>query len=155
MQSKGEDRMQSNENGDLRALGALVGTWETEATHPVYPGLVVAGRAVVEWLEGGKFLIQRTWTEHPEFPDAIAIIGNTSDVEGLSMHYFDSRGVFRIYQVRADDRGFAFWRDSPGFDQRFSGTYRDDGKTMVGRSQLRRDGSTWHDDLEITYRRVG
>jgi cysteine synthase len=36
----------------LRRLGALVGEWTTESTHPALPGTVVHGRASFEWLEG-------------------------------------------------------------------------------------------------------
>jgi hypothetical protein len=46
-----------------------------------------------------------------------------------------------------------FWRDAPGFLQQFAGTLGDRGDTISGLS-LSRDGSTWDDDLEITYRRV-
>jgi hypothetical protein len=137
---------------DLEPLNALVGEWTTEATHPEYPSTVVHGHAAVEWLEGERFLIHRSRTDHPDFPDAIAIIG--APTEGLSMHYFDSRGVFRIYEVSMEDGVWRFWRDAPGFSQRFTGTFADDGDTIVGRSQLSRDDSTWDDDLAITYRRV-
>ena len=137
---------------DLEPLNALVGEWTTEATHPEYPSTVVHGHATVEWLEGERFLIHRSRNEHPDFPDAIAVIG--APTEGLSMHYFDSRGVFRVYEVSMDDGVWRFWRDAPGFSQRFTGTFADDGDTIVGRSQLSRDDSTWDDDLAITYRRV-
>jgi hypothetical protein len=136
----------------LELLNALVGEWATEATHPAYPSTVVHGHATVEWLEGERFLIHRSQNEHPDFPDAIAVIG--APTEGLSMHYFDSRGVFRVYEVSMDGGVWRFWRNAPGFSQRFTGTFADDGDTMVGRSQLSRDDSTWDDDLEITYRRV-
>jgi hypothetical protein len=136
----------------VSALEALAGAWETEATHPALPGVVVRGRAEFEWLEGEKFLIERTWNEHPDFPDAIAIIGDTG--EGLTMHYFDSRGVFRIYEVSAEEGTVRFARAAPGFDQRFEGTFADDGNTLRGLWRLSRDGSTWADDLAITYRRV-
>ena len=70
----------------------------------------------------------------------------------LAMHYFDSRGVFRVYQAHVDDGAWRLWRDAPGFSQRFTGVFSDDGDTIVGRWQLRRDVQ-WDDDLEITYRR--
>jgi hypothetical protein len=45
------------------------------------------------------------------------------------------------------------WRDAPGFSQRFSGTFEDDGDTIVGLWNLSRDGTTWDEDLQITFRR--
>ena len=136
---------------EVQKLQALVGEWTTEATHPALPGTVVHGRAVFEWLEGEQFLVQRSWADHPDFPDVIAIIGVT---EGLSMHYFDSRGVHRVYATSLDDGVWRFWRDASGFSQRFTGTFGDGGDTISGVAQLSRDGSTWEDDLEITFRRV-
>ena len=152
----------------LEPLDRLVGHWNTEATHPAFPGVVVRGTVVVEWLEGERFLIQRARTDHPEFPDAISIIGFTdqdrvhpspgadSAVRGerqLTMHYFDSRGVSRVYGVSADAEVWRIWREAPGFSQRFTGTFADGGDTIVGLWQLCRDDVHWNDDLRITYRR--
>jgi hypothetical protein len=152
----------------LEHLGRLVGTWTTDATHPAFPGLVVHGIAVVEWLEGEQFLIHRARTDHPDFPDSISIIGFTErDRVGdqpdqgsavatesrMSMHYFDSRGVFRVYSSTVDEEAWRFWRDAPGFSQRFTGTFADGGDTIVGHSQLCEDDIHWNDDLKITYRR--
>jgi hypothetical protein len=136
--------------GAAPALAKLVGTWTTEATHPEFPGTVVRGRSEIEWLEGERFLIVRARLDHPEFPDAISIIGDT---DGLRMHYFDSRGVHRIYETSISDDSWDIRRDSSEFSQRMRHTFEDDGNTMVGVSQLSRDGKTWDDDLEVTYRR--
>lgn len=70
------------------------------------------------------------------------------------MHYYDSRGVFRVYRVGADDRTWRLWRDEPGFSQRFTGDVLDGGSTIAGRWQLSRDGDRWDDDLAITSTRV-
>jgi hypothetical protein len=151
----------------LKPFERLVGNWTTEATHPAMPGVVVHGTVVVEWLEGDQFLLHRGRTDHADFPDALSVIGDDSQDRAddaaptrdhgepkLSMHYFDSRGVFRRYQASADERAWRFWRDSPGFSQRFTGTFTDGGDTIVGVSQLRQDDERWNDDLKITYRRA-
>ena len=143
--------MTTTRNPQLQPLDAFVGEWTTEATHPEFPGVVVRGHAVFEWLEGEQFLIQRSRNEHPEFPDAIAIIGVLGD--GLAMHYYDSRGVHRLYPTSFDDGVWRFWRDAPEFSQRFEGTFADAGDTIQCRSQLSYDDATWEDDLELTYRR--
>jgi hypothetical protein len=139
-------------NTELEALNALVGQWTTEATHPSFQGTVVQGRVEVEWLEGEQFLIHRAWSDHPDFPDSISVIGVT---EELSMHYFDSRGVHRVYRVGASEAEWRIWRDAPGFSQRFTGRFSDGGDTLSGVWELSQDDSTWADDLEITYRRAG
>lgn len=134
-----------------------MGTWVTEASHPALPGVVVHGSAAIEWLEGERFLILRARTDHPEFPDSISVIGVTDAdrTDGaLSMHYFDSRGVFRIYRAEVDDDAWHIWREAEGFSQRFVGAFADEGDAIVGRWELCRDGVHWDDDLEITYRRT-
>lgn len=127
--------------------------------------MVVHGTADVEWLEGERFLINRARTDHPDFPDSISIIGFTdrdrvgdkpdSDLAGspLTMHYFDSRGVFRLMQASIDGKTWRIWRDSPGFSQRFVGTFSEDGDTIDGLWELCEDDEHWNDDLKITYRR--
>jgi hypothetical protein len=152
----------------LQGLDRLVGTWTTEATHPAVPGVVVHGTVTIEWLEGERFLVHRARTNHPDFPDAISIIGftgrdrddnapsidpATADRAQLRMYYFDSRGVFRVYAVSIDDDSWRLWRDAPGFSQRFTGRFADGGDTIIGRWQLCRNEPRWDDDLEITYRR--
>lgn len=137
----------------LRPLHALLGAWSLELRHPAFTDTVVAGEASFEWLEGERFLLQRSTNEHPDFPDSLSVIGVTDGEQ--SMHYFDSRGVFRIYLWSFDDDGrWRISRDDPGFSQRFRGSFEDGDNTLAGRWQLSRDNDTWDDDLEITYRRT-
>jgi hypothetical protein len=132
----------------------LVGTWATEATHPMLPGAEIRGESTFEWLEGRRFLIQRSQYDHPEIPDAIAIIGLID--EQLSMHYFDSRGVHRVLAISLMDGTLRFARNAsaPDFSQRFTGVLSQDGNTITGQGELSLDGTNWEDDLAITYRRV-
>jgi hypothetical protein len=136
---------------DLERLGRrLVGAWMTEATHPAVPGTTVTGTADVQWLEGERFLIFRSHNDHPDFPDSISILGDT---DGLRWHYFDSRGVHRILELRVTDDGWELARDAPEFSQRLTVTFEDDDTTMEGLAKLSSDNETWQDDLQITYRR--
>lgn len=145
----------------IERLGALVGHWTTEATHRLFPDLVIKGEATFEWLEGEKFLIQRSRADHPDFPDGISIMGGT---DGLHLHYFDSRGVHRVYELRIGDESWEYLRDDrpapgeqpvPGSWQRFVGRLEDGVNTITGVAQLSSDGENWEDDLWITYRRTG
>lgn len=142
--------MDDSRDASLRGLDALVGEWTTEATHPALPSVVVNGTSEFKWLEGEKFLVMRAKSDHPDFPDFISVIGDT---DGLRMHYFDSRGVHRVYEVGVSEDVLEFSRDAPGFDQRFTGHFEDDGDTISGLWKLSRDNTTWEDDLQITYRR--
>jgi hypothetical protein len=143
---------QAARNSELVALDPLVGEWTSEATHPMFPSTVVAGRMSYEWLEGERFLIQRSSMDHPDFPDSISVIGFADD--DLTAHYFDSRGVFRIYRVAMDGDTLRIWRDAPGFSQRLEARLTNDGETLAGVWQLSRDDETWHDDLAITFVRA-
>ena len=46
------------------------------------------------------------------------------------------------------------WRDWPGFSQRFTGMFSDDGDTITGNGELSEDDATWKPDLQVTYKRV-
>jgi hypothetical protein len=134
----------------LEPFDALVGAWATEATHPAFDA-VVTGSTAFEWLEGGRFLIQRTHNDHESFPDSISVIGSPETGDGLVMEYFDSRGVRRTYRVSLDDGTLRIARDDPGFDQRFSATLGDD--AFEGVWHVARTPGDWQEDLKVTYRR--
>ena len=161
------DRTHTAAHLKLKPLERLVGRWTSEATHPALPGVVVAGTLSAEWLEGGHFLIIRTRNEHPDFPDAVSIIGysdldrvaDPADVVAepgaeMSMHYFDSRGVSRVYDALVDAATWRLWRNAPGLAQTFVGEFGDDGATIQGLWRMCEDGATWQDDLRVVYRRA-
>lgn len=149
---------------ELERLDQLVGTWDLQATHPSIPGLVVRGTAEVAWLEGQRFLVHRANMEHPDFPSSISILGRmdrdrVADAHTgageprLCMHYFDSRGLFRVFELSVGRDAWSLERLAPGFSQRFRGTFVEGGGLIEGRWQLCGDHAHWRDDLEITYRR--
>jgi hypothetical protein len=148
---------------DLQNLGRrLVGRWTTKATHPGLPGALIRGSSEIAWLDGEQFVILRSSYDHPDIPDSISIIGDT---DGLRMHYFDSRGVHRLFEVTVTDDGWEIVmdrhspagsfaaRDAP-FSQRMTYAFEDDDQAMSGKSKLSHDNVNWDDDLEINYRRA-
>jgi hypothetical protein len=152
--------MPMTDSGDsLEALEPLVGNWtmkpEFEGIPPDAPGAPVS----FEWLSDGRFLIQRWEVPVPEAPDGIAIIGADPEREGNYLqHYFDSRGVARVYKMSFDDGVWKLWRDEPDFSpldfsQRFTGTFGEDGITISGRWEISHDGTTWEHDFDLTYTR--
>jgi hypothetical protein len=136
----------------LEAFETLVGSWHSIATHPSLPGVEVPGSSIFEWLEGGHYLIGRSRNDHPDFPDSLQVIGEDGD--GLVMHYYDSRGVARVYGTSLRDGEWRLWRDDPEFAQLFVGTLEDERARIAGQWQASRDGAMWEPDLAITYRRV-
>jgi hypothetical protein len=136
----------------LEPFEALIGSWDTEATHPLFDA-VVAGTTTFEWWEGGHFLVMRSHAEHEQFPDGICVIGAPEEGDGLVMEYFDSRGVRRTYGISLEDGALRIWREAPGFDQRYSATLRPD--RFEGVWQLAETPGEWRDDLKVSYRRRG
>lgn len=138
---------------DLQGWQSLVGAWTLDATHPLLPGEQIRGEMTFEWLDGRRLLIQRSHYEHPKIPDAVAIFGV---IDGQpSMHYFDSRGVHRIFTVSLIGGTLRYARNAPDLSQRFTLTVSDDLETIAGRGELSRDGTSWRDDLAVTCRRIG
>ena len=138
----------------LEPFQALIGEWAMELTHPMLEDTVVRGRATYEWLEGGRFLIQHAVNEHPDFPDSLSVIGVMEGETDLSMQYFDSRGVHRVYAVGFDGTELTLERDAPGFAQRGSANLSEDSSTLAGVWQLNEDDRGYRDDLAFTYRRA-
>lgn len=141
-------------NPALVPLGVLVGTWRTVGTHPLVPGTTFHGRTTFEWIHGGAFLQMRSEIDEPEIPSAIAVIGTDDATGECAMLYFDERGVSRRYLVSVRDGTWTWWRDDPAFSQRFTGEIAADGRTIVGRGEMRRDGGAWEPDLALTYTRA-
>lgn len=141
-------------NEKLAALEPLLGTWATIGRHPQLPDAVFHGRSTFERIEGGAFVLLRSSTDEPEIPDGLAVLGSDDASGTLSMLYFDERGVSRRYEASMQDGVFRWWRNAPGFSQRFTCTLAPDRRSMEAQGELSRDGSTWEPDLSLTYTRV-
>src|SRR5262245_12886788 len=124
----------------LAQFDELIGSWATEATHPQFDG-VVPGNTTFEWLDGERFIIDRSQNDHEMLPDPITIIGAPEAGDGLVMEYFDSRGVRRTYAISLEDGVLRIWRDDPTFAQRFSATLGHD--SFGGQWQLARTPGDW------------
>ncbi len=139
----------------------LVGEWSMAAKFKELPPADAGARVVFEWMPGGRFLIQRWEVPVPEAPDGIAIIGPDPENAGdFLQHYFDTRGVARIYRMSVTDGVWRLWRDAPDFSpldfsQRYTGTFADNDKTITGSWEISHDGETWEHDFELTYTRIG
>lgn len=134
----------------IEPYGALIGMWDTEATHPEFDG-VVTGTVTYEWLDGHRFVVVRSHTDHELFPDGISVIGAPESGDGLVMEYFDSRGVRRTYRTSLDNGILRIWRDAPGFDQRL--VVKIDPEEFRAVYELARSPGEWKDDLRTTHRR--
>ena len=146
----------------LKELEPFVGEWTLTAHFENLPPPDPAdgdAHVTFEWMPGEEFLIERWEVPVPEAPDGLALIGADPDAAGgFLQHYFDSRGVARVYRMRFDGRVWTLTRDAPDFSslefrQRFTGTFSDDGRTIDGTWEICHDGSTWEKDFDIIYTR--
>jgi hypothetical protein len=138
-------------------LAQLLGEWTLEADFPEAAGLL--GRTTFEWLTGEKFLVQR-WEAPDPAPDGIALIGFDDGRDTYLQHYFDSRGVARVYEMTIGDGLWTLSRTQPDFSpfdfaQRFTGRFSEDGSTIRGDWEMREHGADWHRDFGLTYIRIG
>jgi hypothetical protein len=150
--------MDEDERSDrLERLDVFVGEWRIEVpAWPLPPELADAARTTFEWTLDGAFLLQRSSVPVPEAPDGLSVIGLDED-DGYTQHYFDSRGVARIYAMTFDGRDWTLERNAPdftalSFHQRWIAAV--DGHTIRGRWEQSPDGREWQLDFEVIYTRV-
>jgi hypothetical protein len=148
----------------LTRLDVFVGEWVVEARFPgdqAATGESPRGRSRFEWDLRRQYLLQRTEAPGPGVPDSLAIVSADLETGAYTQHYYDSRGVTRLYAMSLDDGVWTLTRESPDFSrldfaQRFIGTFSTDGSTISGAWARRFDGSPdWQHDFDLIYRRVG
>jgi hypothetical protein len=144
----------------LRRLEPLVGRWSLEASFARFEaGGEMEARTSFEWTLGGQYLLQRAKIDIPEAPDTMAMIDVDASGDGYVQHYFDSRGVTRIYAMTFDGRTWTLARDADDFTpakfaQRFTGELSDDGSRIDGTWEIALDGTTFEKDLGLIYTRL-
>jgi hypothetical protein len=158
--------MTGNGSEALARLGVFVGEWMVEARFPGSQppssgarGEGLRARSRFEWALDGQFLLQRTEVPVPEAPDSLTIVGVDPETGAYTQHYYDSRGVARLYAMSLADGVWTLTRESPDFSpldfrQRFTGTFSRDGDTITGAWEKRLGGG-WEHDFALSYRRAG
>ena len=142
----------------LAALEPFVGTWDVEAKFP--PGVDVPGiegevTTTFEWVLDGAFLLQRSNAPDP-IPQSHCLIAEDGATGAFTHHYFDSRGVVRVYAMTFDGATWTLERTSADFSpldfsQRYTGVFADDGSAIRGAWELRHPGGDWQHDFELSY----
>ena len=143
----------------IERLSPFVGEWSMAAVFPNFGATGEGGRTVFEWMAGEQFLIQRWEVPGPAAPDGIAIVGFDEGRDTYLQHYFDSRGVARVYEMSFATGVWELRRTSAdfsplNFSQRFTGAFSDDGKTIDGRWEISHDGRSWDHDFDLTDTKV-
>jgi hypothetical protein len=146
----------------MNAFEPLIGHWHGEGVLATDPPLEMSVEATIERL--GKFVVFSSAGEPAELPDSLSIIGGARAGEPQPMHYFDARGVERLYLTTLEGTTWSIWRapgedwngpHGPGFNQRFIGEISADGNTIEARWERRTGdgGSAWELDFPMTYTR--
>jgi hypothetical protein len=144
-------------NPALVGLEILVGEWSIEPSNvSSLPDATefAKGQVRFDWQDGGAFLASHAENENKDFPDAIMVIGRDDSVQTYSVLYFDSRGVSRIYEMSFEAKTWKMWRNAPGFNQRFTGEFSADNKTITAHWDRSEDGVNWQLDFNLVYRRT-
>lgn len=144
-------------NPVLEYFAPLVGEWDTVGTHPAFAA-PVRGHSSFEWLEGEALLRWRSTfeasgpTSGP--PRGFSVVGGDDSLGIYRMLYSDERGVSRIYETSLESGVWKFWRNAPGFSQRFTAAFSENGNTLTGHGELSRDGTHWESDLDLTFTKI-
>ena len=159
--------MTGNRTEALARLDAFTGEWVMEARfpdgHPARSGAtadVPQARSWFEWALDGQFLLQRTEVPIPEAPDSLSVVSVGPETGAYTQHYYDARGVVRLYAMTFADGVWTLTRETADFSpldfrQRFSGTFSEDGNTISGAWETGHDGGGWEHDFALIYRRAG
>jgi len=131
----------------------FVGDWELTVDLPGAED--VRSQVVFELL--GPLLVQRTTVPVPGAPDSLCVVA-TRDDGSYVQHYFDSRGVARLYEMTYDGHLWTLERTRPDFTpldfhQRYVGRFANDRNTITGEWQSSPDGVNWTKDFGLILRR--
>jgi hypothetical protein len=155
-----------NRSEALARLGVFVGDWIVEARFPGGQPATASTeqesprvRSRFEWALDRQFLVQRTEVPVPEAPDSLTIVSVNPETGGYTQHYYDSRGVVRLYAMSLADGVWTLTRESPDFTplefrQRFTGTFSQDRNTISGTWEKDLGDAGWEHDFDLIYRRA-
>jgi hypothetical protein len=155
-----------NRAAALARLDVFVGEWVMEARFPggqpapsSAAGESPRAHSRFEWTLDRQFLLQRTEISIPGAPDSMTIVSTDQETGAYTQHYYDSRGVARLYAMSLADGVWTLTRESADFtpldfQQRFTGTFSADGNTISGAWE-KRLGGDWEHDFALTYHRAG
>ena len=120
----------------------------------------VDARVTFEWVGHQAFVLERWTVPIPEAPDGLAVIRWDEGSGTFLQHFFDERGVARVYEMTLGDGVWTLERTKPDFSdftfsQRFSGMFTHDGKRIDGTFEIAHDHVTWEKDFDVVYTRVG
>ena len=115
--------------------------------HPAMPE-PITGRQRYERVLDGAFVLQQWTYDHPDFPDAMALLSEDQ------YYYFDVRGIMRVFDLDVDDSGWSTIRLDEDFSQRQTARFRGPDAVESTGEVSHDNGVTWQPDFTMAYRRV-
>jgi len=140
-------------NPALADVAPLVGRWRMELHNAAFltdPDSRMIGSADFDWIEDGAALVMRQAASAGP-PAAVWMIGRDESDVNYQVHYADSRGVSRVYQMSFDATHWQMWRTTPEFSQRFEAEIAADAQTIKGEWSKSVDGGAWEHDFDVDY----
>jgi len=143
-----------------KQLAPLIGEWSMAM---IMPGQEeppdIGARVTFEWMGDKAFVLERWTIPIPEAPDGLALIGWDEGRGTFLQHYFDERGVARVYEMGFARGVWTLERAKPDFSafdfsQRFTGTFSEDGSRIDGTFEIAHDHRNWEKDFDGIYTRV-
>ncbi len=131
----------------MSALDRLLGAWEFTMHHSAMSE-PISGQQRYERVLDGAFMLMHWAYDHPDFPDAMAFISDGR------YHYFDVRGITRVFDLTVEAAGWSMVRLDDDFSQRSTAHFR--GRDAIDTTgELSLDaGVTWQPDFTMTAQRV-
>ncbi|QYN17892.1 hypothetical protein [Amycolatopsis sp. DSM 110486] len=141
-------------------LDPFLGEWTVSIRFPHAPAdqPPPVARSVFERILDGRYLTQRTEVPVPEAPDSYSVVAAHEDGT-FTQHYYDARGVSRLYAMTFRDGVWTLLREAADFSplnfrQRFTGTFSADGNRIDGAWEMAMPGKDWKHDFEMHYTRI-
>jgi len=148
---------------ETERLAPLIGEWSMAIVMPgeERPAKLpdIGARVTFEWMEGQAFVLERWTVPIREAPDGLAVIGWDEGRGTFLQHYFDQRGVARVYEMSLANGIWKLERTKPDFSpfdfsQRFTGTLTVESERIDGTWEIANDHETWTKDFDLIYTRV-
>lgn len=144
--------MTTTSDTELKQLEALVGKWHTVGqtrSTSLAPAVQVDATDEYEVLPGGALLHRVNAMMGDQRVEGAEIIGFDPARHCYTTQYFGNDGpnAYEAYFSRED--GGLVWKMESKAD-RFSGTFSEDGNTIVGHWELLQDNGSWQPWMDIT-----
>lgn len=131
----------------MAVLDELLGEWRLSMRHVAYSE-PVAGTERYERTLAGAFVLMRRTYEHPDFPNALALLSETH------AHYFDVRGVTRLFDMEMRIDGWKMVHLDEEFSQRYTARFVGPDEIECHGEASFDSGARWQYDFDMTLLRA-